>query len=75
VVSCCVPREHPPTHLGRGHHDVSFVCLVVILGQRPNILDEIYSSHLPSTWSPFSVLHYAMHFETNMVFDNHCLVA
>jgi len=32
VVSRCVPREHPPIHLGRGHHDSLASCLEVIFG-------------------------------------------
>jgi len=35
VVSRCVPKEHPPTYLGRGHHGVWFASLAVILGQWP----------------------------------------
>ena len=41
VVPRFVLREHPPTHLGRGHHGVCFTCLAVIIGQRPNISKEI----------------------------------
>ena len=47
VVSCCVSREHPPTHLGCGHHGVCFTYLAVILGPRPNISKEIL-------WLPFT---------------------
>ena len=31
VVSRCVPREHSPIHLGRGHHGDYIVCLMVNL--------------------------------------------
>ena len=41
VVSRCVPREHPPNLLGRGHYGDLFARLVVKLGQRPNISREI----------------------------------
>jgi hypothetical protein len=54
MVSRCVPREHPPSLLGRGHHGVCFACLAVILGQRSKVSKEIYSYHSPPPlWSPF----------------------
>jgi len=46
VVSCCVSREHPPTHLGCGHHGVWFASLAVILGQWPKkFRKKFYGSH------------------------------
>jgi hypothetical protein len=39
--------EHPLNHLSRGHHGIWFVCLAMILVQRPNISQEIWGSHLP----------------------------
>ena len=48
VVSRCVPREHQPTHLSRGHHGIWFARLAVILGQRPKkFRKKIYGSHSP----------------------------
>jgi hypothetical protein len=56
VVSRCVLREHPPTHLGRGHHGI----LVCVLGGEIGTTAKYFGRNLrlPFTplWSPFSVL-------------------
>jgi hypothetical protein len=68
VMSCYVPREHPPYLLGRGHHNVYFACLAVILGQWPKVLEEICGSHSSPSgchfWS-FTTKQNEVHFDQN----------
>lgn len=57
VVSLCGSRDHSPTYLGRGHPVLCFVCLTVILRQRPKSFARNFTSLVhPRLLSPFFVL-------------------
>lgn len=49
LVSHCVLREHPPTHLDHGRHNIRFTCLTVILGELSKKFQKKFTAliHLP----------------------------